>query len=356
MEKTYIRQDSTMTTPTKKMIPVLILKILREHTDSEHTLSQTDIIGLLESEYGLTVERKAVRHNLDYLIDMEFPIQYKEIVRQGKSESNTIISDLWIERDFTDGELRLLIDSLLFSHHIPHKQLMELAHKIENLSSKYFKSYVKHIETLPDAGLNNPQLFLNIEQLDEAIEKKRKIKFQYLDTSTDKKMYPKENFDGNIREYIASPYQMAAKDGKYYLICNYDPYDDVSNYRIDRMKSIAILKDRIKPFKTLKDSGKTDLNLGQYMSEHIYMYSSGNVNARFSIVRPMVADVIDIFGKNVRFEDDGSDVVIVRANVTEAAMLQFAKSYAPDVVILEPQSLVDQMKEWAKKVKKVYGG
>ena len=26
-----------------------------------------------------------------------------------------------------------------------------------------------------------------------------------------------------------------AKEGKYYLVCNYDKYDDVSNYRIDRM-------------------------------------------------------------------------------------------------------------------------
>lgn len=26
---------------------------------------------------------------------------------------------------------------------------------------------------------------------------------------------------------------MAAKEGKYYLICNYDKYDDISNYRLD---------------------------------------------------------------------------------------------------------------------------
>jgi predicted DNA-binding transcriptional regulator YafY len=46
--------------------------------------------------------------------------------------------------------------------------------------------------------------------------------------------------------------------------------------------------------------------------------------------------------------------VIVSAQVTENAMIQFAKSYSPDVVILEPQRLVDTMKDWAKKVKKQY--
>ena len=37
-------------------------------------------------------------------------------------------------------------------------------------------------------------------------------------------------------------------------------------------------------------------------------------------------------------------------------MIQFSKAHAPDVVILEPQSLVDEMCEWAERVKKVYGG
>jgi hypothetical protein len=64
----------------------------------------------------------------------------------------------------------------------------------------------------------------------------------------------------------------------------------------------------------------------------------------------------DIFGKDVRFEEETKDYVTVSTSVTEAAMIQFAKSYSPDVVILEPQRMVDKMKDWAKKVKKAYGG
>jgi predicted DNA-binding transcriptional regulator YafY len=70
----------------------------------------------------------------------------------------------------------------------------------------------------------------------------------------------------------------------------------------------------------------------------------------------MVSDIIDTFGKDIRFEEETDTYVIASAEVTENAMLQFAKSYSPDVVILEPKRLVDELKDWAKQVNKVYGG
>ena len=151
------RQDGNMPETSKKMIPLCILEILRKHTDEEHTLDQKDIIELLESEHDLVVERKAIRSNIVKLLEMGFPISYTETEREG----NTIWSDFWLERDFTDSELRLIIDGILFSNHIPHKQRMELAKKIEGLSSEYFKSHVRHIATLPDAGARVPALFLS---------------------------------------------------------------------------------------------------------------------------------------------------------------------------------------------------
>ena len=45
---------------------------------------------------------------------------------------------------------------------------------------------------------------------------------------------------------------MAAKEGKYYLICNSDKYDDAANYRLDRICDLALLEERARPFETLK--------------------------------------------------------------------------------------------------------
>ena len=84
------------------------------------------------------------------------------------------------------------------------------------------------------------------------------------------------------------------------------------------------------------------------------MYSSGNARVKFRVVKPMISDVIDMLGKDVQFSEETETHVIVSANVNEMAMEQFAKSYAPDVVVLEPTELADKMKKWLEKALKIY--
>ena len=74
------------------------------------------------------------------------------------------------------------------------------------------------------------------------------------------------------------------------------------------------------------------------------MYSSENVRAKLKIVPAMVSDVIDMFGKEVRLEQEG-DAVAVALTANEMALKQFAKNFALDVLVLEPQTLRDQVRE-----------
>lgn len=149
--------------------------------------------------------------------------------------------------------------------------------------------------------------------------------FEYAEYHTDKKMHLKKREDGSVREYVVTPYQMAAQEGKYYLICNYDKYDDISNYRVDRIRNIQILEEKGKPFETLKWSGHQPMNLNEYMKEHVYMYSSENAFVKFRIVKAMISDVIDLFGKGVKFSEETDTHVSVSVHVNERAAEQFAK-------------------------------
>ena len=349
-----------MTKPSKKLLPMLILDILRKYTDEEHKLSQRDIRDILRDEYDMTADRKSVRRNLGALMEMGWPIEYSEAIRKtpnprtGELEESTIISDLYLDRAFTDSELRLLIDSLLFSRYIPYNQCKELVEKLEGLSSRYFHAHVRHICTMPETLPRNPQLFYTIELLDEAISKGRKVAFAYLEYGMDKRQHRKRRVDGSVREYVVSPYQMVAKEGKYYLICNYDKYDDISNYRVDRIADIRVLDEAAKPFETLHGADGQRLDLAKYMAEHVYMFSSDNVRAKFRIVKAMVSDVIDLFGREVTFSDETDTHVTVTARVNELAMLQFAKSYAPDVIVLEPKSVVDAVRRDAEQTVEAY--
>jgi predicted DNA-binding transcriptional regulator YafY len=358
----------------KKLVILYILDILQKYTDEEHRLSQKEIQNILKREYEMTVDRKAVKRNLLNLIEYGSNIEYREVSRkdifrkkdsvsykgtsdfadQEISEDDLLWTDFYLKQKFTNEELRLLIDSLLFSKHIPYSQAKELIKKLESLSNIYFKSCSQYIYPLPVERTDNKQVFYNIAILDDAIRKKKKVLFEYAEYHTDKKMHLKKREDGSVREYIITPYQMAVQEGKYYLICNYDKYDDISNYRVDRIRNIQILEEKGKPFETLKWSGHQPMNLNEYMKEHVYMYSSENAFVKFRIVKAMISDVIDLFGKGVNFSEETDTHVSVSVHVNERAAEQFAKNYAPDVVILQPKRLRDKLRDDLKKAWEAY--
>lgn len=358
----------------KKLVILYILDILQKYTDEEHRLSQKEIQNILKREYEMTVDRKAVKRNLLNLIEYESNIEYREVSRKDIfrkkdsvsykgtsdfadkeiSEDDLLWTDFYLKQKFTNEELRLLIDSLLFSKHIPYSQAKELIKKLESLSNIYFKSCSQYIYPLPVERTDNKQVFYNIAILDDAIRKKKKVLFEYAEYHTDKKMHLKKREDGSVREYIITPYQMAVQEGKYYLICNYDKYDDISNYRVDRIRNIQILEEKGKPFETLKWSGHQPMNLNEYMKEHVYMYSSENAFVKFRIVKAMISDVIDLFGKGMDFSEETDTHVSVSVHVNERAAEQFAKNYAPDVVILQPKRLRDKLRDDLKKAWEAY--
>ena len=180
----------------KKLLIMNILDILRRYSDAEHRLSQKDIIDILKTEYEMVVDRKTIKRNLMNLIDFGYNLEFSESVRRNKNgEEEVSYTDWYLERDFSDAELRLLIDSLLFSKHIPYSQCKELIEKIEGLSNRYFKTKVRHVCNLPTDQPQNAELFYTIEILDEAIERKRQVVFHYGDYGTDKSLHLRKRRD-----------------------------------------------------------------------------------------------------------------------------------------------------------------
>ena len=333
----------------KKLLIMNILDILRRYTDAEHRLSQKDIVEILKSEYDMVADRKSIKRNIQSLIEFGYDINFSEALRMipnkdGELEESYILSDFYLERDFSDSELRLLIDGLLFSKHIPYSQCKELVGKLEGLSNQYFKSRVRYIKTLPDNSPNNRQLFYTIEILDEAISKGKQVSFNYNHFETDKKMHPAMNDDGSVKEYIINPYQIAATNGRYYLICNYDKYDNVSNYRLDRVTNIKLLDTSVKPQNKVKGL-ENGFNLPKHMAEHLYMFSGDSIPVTFTAKKYLLNDLLDWFGKDITFTDETEDDITVRVTVNEQAMRRWAMQYALHIKILSPASLAEQMKK-----------
>ena len=64
--------------------------------------------------------------------------------------------------------------------------------------------------------------------------------------------------------------------------------------------------------------------------------------------------MIDMFGDDVRFSDEDKDSVTVSTVANLKAIEQFAHNFAPDVVVLEPESLREKVKNRLRYAAEIY--
>lgn len=315
---------------------MLILEILRTYSDEEHALTQQDIIKLLEKNYGMDCDRRSVKNNVLSLKEMGYDISMDNGYRL-------------LSREFDDAELRILIDSVLFSKSISTRQAKGLIEKLKSLSSNYFKAKVSHVSNLPELHRTiNKQAMYSLDVINDSIAAKKKISFTYNDIGTDFKLHLRRE-----EAYIVNPYQIVANNGRFYLIGNYDKYDNVAHFRIDRMTDVRMLEEKAKPMKEIPEL-ENGLNLPKHMAEHIYMFSGISTVIKLSTTADMMSELVDWFGTDFRIIEKDGDRIVIRLTCNEQAMRFWALQYGPYVEILEPQSLRNQIKEDISAMMKKY--
>ena len=323
-------------TGNKKMLNMLILKILQQYSDEQHALTQQDIIKLLEVNYGMECDRRSVKSNILSLKEMGYDISMDKGYKL-------------LTREFDDAELRILIDSVLFSKSISTKQAKGIIENICKMASNYFNAKVSHISNLPDLNRTmNKQAMYSLDAINDAIDERKKISFIYNTVGTDLKLHPRRE-----EPYIVNPYQIVANNNRFYLIGNYDKYDNIAHYRIDRMTEVRKLDEKIKPMKQVPEI-KDGLNLPKHMAEHIYMFGGPSVDVKLTTSEDMIPQMEDWFGKDFRITSVDAGKVTIRLRCNEKAMRYWALQYGPYVEVLEPLSLREQIKNDIKEMSEKY--
>ena len=330
----------------KKMLTLHILDILKRFSDENHPLSQKQIQDILADEnekYRMSVDRKAIKRNLEELIKAGYDIRSEERTRGTGKKANTILTDFYIERDFTNVELKYLIDSVVFSHHIPSAQKEDLIKKLEKLSNKYFSASTSALSMENKDTEINWEWFLNLELLDEAIDQKHSVKFNYYDYGEDKKLHLKNSHEVN-------PYRIVAKNDHYYLICQEEPFDNLVHYRIDKIKNMEKLENEFLPIR--------EIRWKEYLAEHPYMSSGKSELIRLRIAKEMVGNLIDWFGDTFRFDhsDDKKpdNVLDIRLNANPDDFFYWALQYGKYVEVQAPQELRDRIRDTVQAMSDTY--
>ena len=98
-----------------------LLKILLERTDEEHPLSTTQLIGILNEEYGISAHRTTITKDIAALVEYGL-----DIVTIHSTQSKYFVAS----RKFELPELKLLIDAVESSKFITKKKSETLIEKI----------------------------------------------------------------------------------------------------------------------------------------------------------------------------------------------------------------------------------
>ena len=310
----------------KKLALIRILQILEKYSDSEHPIKHDKIVELLENEYGLVVERKAIGRNISLLNEAGFEI---ETTKKGSYLA---------ERTFEDSELRLLIDGVLSSGYITAKHSKDLIEKLCSQANKYFRPRVKNIYSVNDWNkTSNVSVFYTIELVDEAIELGKQVRFAYNKYGADKELH-------RTSRQTVSPYQMILHNQRYYLMGYNEKWKEMRYYRMDRITNIQLLEEPQTPLRSIKGF-ESGIDYKQFSQSMPYMFADEVQSVEFIADGWAIDQIVDWFGKDIRIEErqDGRFLVCVKVSIN--AMEYWAMQYMNAVEIVSPKELRERIKK-----------
>lgn len=282
------------TSSTKKRL-LLILELLYKMTDESHPVSTVDITGYLD-EKGFQIDRKTLRSDLRLLISMGYDIVVV------KSSPNKYF---WGERTFEIPELKMLLDAVSSARFISETKSRQLTKKIMSLTCILQREQLKrHVRAIGKTKADNKGLYYIIDTITEAINRKKKISFQYMEYNGRKEKILRN--DGEI--YILSPYVLYWNEDYYYVLGYSDKRGRVTAFRIDRMKTPTIMDDDTVP-------KPEDFDVSAYSNRVFQMFSGEETTVELECDTSLMKYVIDRFGLDVETDELSEDKFLAKVPV-----------------------------------------
>lgn len=303
-----------------------VLYVLKEYSDEEHILPMRELINFITQEYNEKLDRRTINSSIKTLTDFGY-----DISTYSENKKGYYLRD----REFEVSEIRLLMDAAYSFSGIPSKQTTDIILKIQKLLSKHQRKYYQNLVTIKSPHkTRNKQVFFNIEQLDEAISKRKQVSFIYNSYDFSKNLKPRSS-----RAFVVDPYLLILENEYYYLICKHNYFNKISNFRIDRMTEVKILEEYAKP-------APKDINFDNYAKKSAAVYFGEEELFKFRCKNKILNDVIDKFGTEVNIYNFTEETFDFSVKLVDKAATFFALEYLSRCEILSPERSRERMKRY----------
>ena len=223
--------------------------------------------------------------------------------------------------------------------------------KIENLEktdSKYYYDDAYYDSYFGKADeLSIESLFSNIKIINDAIESKKGIEFEYLYYAI-----IDERVDVTRKDKRVLPNRLVFNDGKYYLIGYNEEDAKINYYRVDLISKLSCsnVKINISYYNKQMMDG---IEIAREIEKHPLMLAERDVPIAFNVVESALNRVIDAFGKNAtKFEvtnetrvvgNSAERLVKFEVRTTKDEAFRWAMANADVVELVSPQDVRDRI-------------
>ncbi len=317
-----------------------ILNVLKKYSDEEHMLTVAEIQRKIREIYDVEIDTRTIRRNINLL---KYKLTYDISTREDNGKGYYINRNP--ETDFEPGEIRAIIDNFSYANYIVPNIAKEIIKKCKNMQTVYENKKLKDYQIYSvNSKTENAEVIKNIEDISNSIYNKHKIKFEYW------KYEIKNKLEKQIVSIpIVSPFAIVYNKQEFYLIGIKDGQDKFYHYRLDRMKNVQELNEKI----TIK---KTTSQIKDFAESTVEMFGGKKEEIEAICNNRLLNTIFDTFGKNVTIEKiSGNDdffKLVVDSNTMGFKM--WAMRNMDMVEVVRPEKLRDEMKDIIKNALKRY--
>ena len=317
-----------------------ILNILKKYSDEEHMLSVAEIQRKIKEVYGVEIDTRTIRRNINLL---KYKMNYDISTRDDNGKGYYINRDP--ETDFEPGEVRAIIDNFSYANYIVPSIAKNIIKKCKNIQTIFENEKIKDYHIFAnDSKTENAEVIKNIEDISDSIYQHKKIKFEYWKYAITNKLEKKI-----VSTPIVSPYAIVYSKQEFYLIGIKDGQVQFYNYRVDRIKNIQILDEKI-------TINKKRSEIQEFAESSTEMFG-GKKEEIEAICHIWLLDTIfDTFGRNVTIEKISNDEEHFKLEVdtNPLGFKMWAMRNIDLVEVKRPITLRKEMQEIIKNAEKKY--
>ena len=294
-------------------------------------LTAVEIQRKIKEIYDVEIDTRTIRRNINLL---KYKLDYDISTREDNGKGYYINRDP--ETDFEPGKIRAIIDNFSYANYIVPSVAKEIIKKCKNMQTVYENEKIKDYQIYSvNSKTENAEVIKNIEDISSSIYNNHKIKFEYWKYEITNKLEKQI-----VSTPTVSPFAIVYNKQEFYFIGIKDGQDKFYHYRLDRMKNVKELNEKI----TIK---KTKSQIRDFAESTVEMFGGKKEEIEAVCNKCLLNAIFDIFGKNVTIEkipgNDENFKLIVDSNPMGFRM--WAMRNIDMVEVIRPENLRNEMRE-----------